>query len=279
MLCEVREYMKGKSKLDKEKTTNNEQLLSGLVSIIMPCYNGEKFIKETIESVLAQTYTSWELLIIDDGSKDSSVDIIKNYQQDKRIKLIQQANAGSAAARNNGIRNAKGQYIALLDSDDIWFPNFLQEQVSFIKNKNTVCVYSAYTRIDEDSNEILGPVKVKKHISLKDMMAVDQIGCLTGLYDREKYGKIYLHEELKSLFDDYAYWIDIVKLEDSAYGNPKVLAKYRVRENSMTSNKKKLIIKHYNFYRNYLKEGRIQSYISVLQWGIQGFIKYKAKIR
>lgn len=147
--------MKEKSKLNKVKTTNNEKLLSGLVSIIMPCYNGEKFIKETIESVLAQTYTSWELLIIDDGSKDSSVDIIKSYQQDQRIKLIQQANAGSAAARNNGIRQSKGQYMALLDSDDLWLPEFLEKQVNFMKEKKAVCVCCSYSRIDEDSNDVL----------------------------------------------------------------------------------------------------------------------------
>ena len=99
---------------------NKEELTSGLVSIVMPCYNGEQFIDETIKSVLNQTYQKWELLVIDDGSRDSSASIVQNYaKDDQRIHLIQQRNAGSAAARNNGIRQSKGQYLALLDSDDI----------------------------------------------------------------------------------------------------------------------------------------------------------------
>lgn len=265
--------MKGKSKLDKVKLTNNEELLSGLVSIIMPCYNGEKFIKETIESVLTQTYTSWELLIIDDGSKDNSVDIIKSYQQDQRIKLIQQANAGSAAARNNGIRHSQGQYMALLDSDDIWLPNFLEEQIKFMKNKNAICVCCSYSRIDEKSNEILKPVIAKKVITSKDMQAVDYVGTLTGVYDQSKYGKVYLKEELNSLLDDYAFFIDVINLEGVAYGNPKILAKYRLRKGSMTNNKKKLIKKHYLFYKNVLNQNLFKSIYSTTKWGITGFFK------
>ncbi|MEK1310452.1 glycosyltransferase family 2 protein [Limosilactobacillus fermentum] len=267
--------MKEKSKLNKVKTTNNEKLLSGLVSIIMPCYNGEKFIKETIESVLAQTYTSWELLIIDDGSKDSSVDIIKSYQQDQRIKLIQQANAGSAAARNNGIRQSKGQYMALLDSDDLWLPEFLEKQVNFMKEKKAVCVCCSYSRIDEDSNDVLRPVIAKSKITSKDMQAIDYVGTLTGLYDQSKYGKIYLREELNSLLDDYAFFTDVINLEGIAYGNPEILAKYRLRQGSMTSNKRKLIKKHYIFYRTHFGQNALQSMVSVIKWGMAGLIKYR----
>lgn len=97
----------------------------GLVSIITPCYNGAKYISETIESVIAQTYLDWEMIIVDDGSEDDSVEIVKKYlERDKRIKLIQQLNSGSAVARNSGIRFCNGQYIALLDADDLWLPNF-----------------------------------------------------------------------------------------------------------------------------------------------------------
>lgn len=259
----------------KENKKIKDKFVRGLVSIIMPCYNGEKFIKETIESVLAQTYASWELLIIDDGSKDGSVDIIKSYQQDQRIKLIQQANAGSAAARNNGIRQSKGQYMALLDSDDLWLPEFLEKQINFIKKKQVVCVCCSYSRIDEDSNDILRPVIAKKVITSKDMQAVDYVGTLTGIYDQSKHGKIYLREELNSLLDDYAFFIDVINLEGVAYGNPEILAKYRVRQGSMTSNKKKLVMKHYSFYRHHLKQNIAQSTVSVIKWGTLGLIKYR----
>ena len=114
----------------------------GLVSVITPCYNGAKYLSETIESVINQTYENWEMIIVDDGSKDDSAEIAAGYsQKDPRIKLICQSNAGSAAARNNGISHAEGRYIALLDADDLWHPDFLEKQLSFIKQKKAVCVY------------------------------------------------------------------------------------------------------------------------------------------
>lgn len=246
-----------------------------LVSIITPCYNGERYINETIDSVLNQTYKNFEMIIIDDGSKDNSSEIIKRYQlKDSRIKFLQQANAGSAAARNNGIRHAKGRYIALLDADDIWKKNFLKEQINFMQQKNTVCVYSSYDRIDENSKVIQHTTKAKPFITKKDMKVMNQIGCLTGLYDSSKFGKIFLKEELNSIRDDYAYWFDIVSLENKAYGNQKSLAKYRVLSNSTTGNKKKLIKKQYDFYRKYLKENPIFASINVIRWGLAGLRKF-----
>lgn len=247
----------------------------GLVSIITPCYNGSKYIAQTIESVLAQTYQNWEMLIIDDGSKDNSAEIIKEYaKKDSRICLIQQPNGGSANARNHGIREAKGQYIALLDADDLWKPEFLTEQIAFMKEKQACCVYSSYERIDENSNECLSPLVCCPFVTYKDMLVRNYIGCLTGLYDCSKNGKIYLHEELKSIRDDYAYWLDVVKISGTAYGNQKVLARYRVLQNSTTGKKKKLIKAQYKFYRNYLKLNPFVSVLHTLRWGIAGLINF-----
>lgn len=251
-------------------------MTKGLVSIITPCYNGAKYISETIDSVLAQTYKDWEMIIIDDGSKDNSAEIVRAYmEKDSRIKFLQQANAGSAAARNNGIRSAEGQYIALLDADDLWEPEFLAEQTAFMTEKNAVCVYCSYRCINENSEEILNPVICREEISTKDMMVTNYIGCLSGLYDCSKHGKVYLKEELKSMRDDYAYWLDIVKLEDKAYGNQKLLARYRVLANSTTGNKKKLIKKQWRFYRDYLKLGVVKSFVNLVRWGLMGLKKYK----
>ncbi|MBS6375844.1 MAG: glycosyltransferase family 2 protein [Clostridium sp.] len=250
-------------------------MIEGLVSIITPCYNGEKYISETIKSVLKQSYTNWEMLIIDDGSKDHSAEIVNSFAiKDQRIKLIQQENKGSAAARNNGIRCAEGQYIALLDADDLWLPEFLEKQISYMKKKNAICVSCAYGRINEKSEDILSPLHPKEIITTKDMMVMNRIGCLSGLYDTSKYGKIYLREELKSIRDDYAYWLDIVRLEGKAYGNQEVLAKYRVLENSTTGNKRKLIRKQYQFYREYLKLEKLASVANLVRWGIAGIIKF-----
>lgn len=246
-----------------------------LVSIITPCYNGSKYVYQTIESVLKQTYSNWEMIIIDDGSKDNSVEVISKYvEQDNRIRLIQQPNGGSANARNNGIRLAEGQYIALLDSDDIWAPTFLESQIRFMKEKNTFLVYGSYNRINENSELILKPYICKKSVTYKDMLWTNYIGCLTGLYDISKYGKVYLREELKSVRDDYAYWLDIMKLCGIAYGNQEVLSSYRVMQSTTTGNKKKLIKKHFKFYREYLKMSFLRSLIHTLYWGILGVLKF-----
>ena len=248
----------------------------GLVSIITPCYNGAKYISETIESVLSQTYKDYEMIIVNDGSKDNSEEIINEYlKKDSRIKYIKQANAGAAAARNNGIRNAEGQYIALLDADDVWHNDFLEKQIKFLKDNNAVVVCSAYERMDENSNTIGKITKPKKIITSKDMHRLNHIGCLTGLYDCKKYGKVYLREELGSIRDDYAYWIDIVEKENKAYGNQEALARYRVLSNSTTGNKKKLIKKQYIFYRTYLKQNPIVALKNLLVWGIRGLIVFR----
>ena len=247
----------------------------GLVSIITPCYNGAKYVAETIESVINQTYKKWEMIIVDDGSKDKSAEIIKTYvNKDSRIKYIYQNNTGSAAARNNGIRRAQGQYIALLDADDVWHKDFLEKQIAFIKKNNAVCVYCSYSKIDDNSRSILRPTISKGIITTKDMKVMNQIGCLTGLYDSSKYGKVYLKESLKSIRDDYAYWYDIVALEDKAYGNKEILADYRVLSNSTTGNKRKLIKKQYKFYREYLKENPFEAFINVIRWGMAGLRKF-----
>lgn len=241
------------------------------VSIITPCYNASRFISQTIDSVLSQTFTDWEMIIVDDGSKDDSSDIVEKYvKKDSRIRLIQQPNGGSANARNHGIREATGRYIALLDADDLWLPQFLEKQIEFMKEKKAICVYSSYKRIDENSNEILKPLICRSFVNYKKMQITNFIGCLTGLYDSSKYGKKYLDEKLKSIRDDYAYWLEIVKLENAAYGNPEVLACYRVIKSSTTGNKLKLVKKQFWFYRNYLKLSFARSLCNLLFWGLRG---------
>ncbi len=245
------------------------------VSIITPCYNASRYISQTIESVLAQDYTDWEMIIVNDGSKDDSAEIVERYAAlDSRIRLIRQPNGGSANARNHGIREAKGRYIALLDADDLWEPCFLSYQLDFMKKHNAVCVFSSYKRINEDSEEIMRPLICRPFVNYKNMLITNQIGCLTGLYDSQKYGKIYLKEELKSVRDDYAYWLDIVKLENAAYGNQEVLASYRVITTSTTGNKFKLVKKQFLFYKDYLKLGFVRSILHTMYWALRGFVKF-----
>lgn len=246
-----------------------------MVSIITPCYNGERFIAETIESVLGQTYPNWEMLIVDDGSQDRTAEIAGRYAaQDPRIKLIRQSNAGTACARNNGMRRAEGRYIALLDADDLWEPSFLERQLEFMRLKGAVCVCCSYRHIDDHSSEIQHPTIAKPEITPGDMCVMNMIGCLTGLYDTAPHGKVYLHEELKSIRDDYAYWYDIVSMAGVAYGNPDILARYRVQTGSTTGNKLALVSKQYRFYRQYLRQKLPTAMLNTLRWGISGLGKF-----
>lgn len=250
----------------------------GLVSIITPVYNGEKYISETIESVIKQTYLDWEMIVVDDGSKDGSAAIVRRYaEKESRITLLQQPNGGSASARNNGIRYANGQYIALLDSDDLWDPDFLKSQLALMKEKNTICVHGSYRRINENSEEILKAWKAKKEVTYKQMQMTNHIACLTGLYDTSKFGKIYLKEELRSIRDDYAYWLDVVKLAGVSYGNQDVLTSYRVISSSTTGKKKKLIRAQFYFYYHYQRLGLFKSILYTMYWGILGVLKFSGK--
>jgi glycosyltransferase involved in cell wall biosynthesis len=246
-----------------------------LVSVITPVYNGGKYIAETIMSVVNQTYQKWEMIIVNDGSTDDSMVIVNEcLAKDARLSLVTQKNAGSAAARNNGIRHARGQYIALLDADDVWEPNFLESQIDFLKTNNAILVYASYKRINELSQEFLKPVLARRVLTYKDMLYTNYIGCLTGLYDITKYGKIYLREELKSIRDDYAYWLDIIKLSGIAYGNPEAVARYRVVRSSTTGKKNKLIRQQFFFYYRYLGLSCPRSMLNTLYWGIRGVIKF-----
>jgi teichuronic acid biosynthesis glycosyltransferase TuaG len=248
----------------------------GLVSIITPMYNGERFIAQTIESVINQTYLNWEMIIIDDGSKDKGADIVKKYiVKDSRIQLLSQTNGGSGAARNNGIREAKGQYISLLDADDTWMPTFLEKQLKLMKEKNALLVYSSHTRIDENSNEILRPFVVPKKVTYTDLLKTCSISCLTGLYDTERFGRVYLREDMKSLRDDYVYWLEIIKKVKIAYGNTEILANYRILGSSASRKKKKVIIPHFKVLYNIEKLGLVRSLYYLGNWAFISYFKYK----
>lgn len=249
---------------------------NNLVSIITPVYNAERYVGLTIESVLSQTYRDWEMIIVNDGSTDGSEEVIRRYaSRDSRIKCFSQQNAGSAAARNNGIRRAEGRYICLLDADDMWDSDFLEMQLKLMKRKNAQLVYSSFRRVDADGKECLRPFLVPKSISYTDMLKTNSIGCLTGIYDSKKYGKFYLHEELGSLRDDYVYWLEILKKVGLAHGNQQVLASYRILSTSQTHDKRKMIKHQYNVYRNVIHLNLVKSLYYLACWAWYGYKKYK----
>ncbi len=254
--------------------THNMQ--DNLVSIITPLYNGEKYLSQTIESVLAQTYPHWEMIIINDGSKDNSEAIAREYaEKDSRIQVFNQPNGGSAAARNNGIHRAEGRYIALLDADDLWEPTFLEMQLALMKEKNAQLVCGAHKRINENNEEILAPFYPPEVITYHDLLKTCSITCLTGLYDTKEHGKVYLHEEFRSLRDDYIFWLEIIKKTGTCYGNQNIVGSYRILGSSVSRNKKKVIRPQYLVYRNVEKLGIFKSCYYLCCWAWNGFIKYK----
>ena len=249
-----------------------------LISIIMPNYNGERFIKDSIDTILNQTYKNWELLIVDDCSKDKSIEIIKKNYNDKRIKLIKlYENKGSAYARNKALRQAQGRYIAFLDSDDLWLNNFLEEQMKFLKANKASLVYCSYYMIDENNKEILNPYIVKDKVSYKDILKFLPIGMLTSLYDTKQIGKYYFEESLGSIRDDYVYWLKILKNIDFGYANPEILARYRIHKNGITKKKYKMILPQFKVYYKIERLGIIKSLYYLLHWSLHGLRKYHTK--
>ena len=246
-----------------------------LISIITPMYNGEKYVSQTIETVLSQSFPHWEMLIVDDGSQDASPKIVSAYaQRDNRVRLIQQPNGGSASARNNALRQAKGRYICFLDADDLWDSNFLEEQLNFLKNHQAALVFSSFRRINAQGDPILKPFIVPTRVNYTDLLKTCSISCLTALFDRAKVGEVYFREELRSMRDDFVFWLSILKHIDYAYGNPTILASYRVFASSTTGNKRKVIKPQFNVYYKVEKLGLIRSLYYLAHWAINGYLKY-----
>jgi len=228
------------------------------VSIITPTYNSEQFIKETLESIIAQTYTNWELLITDDCSKDGTFVLLQEYSKiDKRIKVFQlENNSGPGVARNNSIKQATGRFIAFCDSDDQWKPDKLEKQTKFMLDNDLALSYSNYDMIDEEGNNI-GKVKAPKKINYKTMLRNNYIGCLTAMYDTEKVGKVYMPNIRKR--QDWALWLAILKKTDEAQGLMESLAIYRNHYNSISTNKIKLIRYNYAIYKEVEKFSTLKS--------------------
>ena len=248
-----------------------------LVSIVMPCYNGARHIEDSIKSVLNQCYQNWELIVVDDLSKDNSVAIVDKFvKKDSRIKLVaKETNSGCAASRNQAVELARGDFIAFLDCDDIWDENFLTEQIQFMKHENLDFSCSSYRMIDENNREILYPhIVPPKKFSFESLLRYNIVGTLTAIYRVKSVGKIYFDVNLHSVRDDYACWLDILRKSSRAQSNPKILASYRVHSNSVTSNKFKLIRSHFNFLTKREKLSFFKASHYTLIWGIRGFRKF-----
>lgn len=235
------------------KTLNN----SRLVSIIMPAFNAQEFIKESIESVLIQTYKNFELLVIDDFSTDNTADIVEMYSNlDSRIQLIRKnSNSGVADTRNVGISCAKGRFIAFLDSDDLWTKDKLHYQVNYMINNGYGFTFSNYEIIDETSNKKNKIVFAPGVLDYKKFLKGSKVGCLTVVVDLS----VIQLDDMKSIgHEDYLAWLNILK-NHNGYGLAKTLGYYRDMSNTLSGNKFKAARWQYLIYRKELDLGIFKS--------------------
>ena len=250
-------------------------IMDNIVSIITPLYNSETLIEQTIESVLRQTYKDWELIVIDDASSDGSAKIAESFAtNDERIKLIKlDSNKGPAAARNRGIKEASGRYIAFLDSDDLWYEEKLYKQLKFMKKNSYAFTYTGFEKINEVGKVIGTAFPYKEEVCYYDLLKSNHIGCLTAMIDLKILGhKMYMPDIQKR--QDQGLWLDILKRIDKAYCLNKVLGKYRIRKDSISINKITNIKFQWQLYRELEKLNIIQSFYYMLCYAFYGIRKY-----
>jgi len=231
---------------------------NNLVSIIMPVYNANGFIDNSIKSVINQTYKNWELLIIDDCSTDGSSEIAYEYSCIyENIKYYKhEKNEGVAVARNTGIENAEGKYIAFLDSDDFWDFEKLEKQIKFMEDNNYYFTYTSYEMVDKKGDQLHKVIKPPKKLDYRKLLKGNNIGCFTVVINKEEIDFISMP---KIKHEDYAAWLKILKTGYIAYGLNEKLGFYRITDDGITSNKFSSAIWTWNIYRRYLNFSLLKS--------------------
>lgn len=220
-------------------------LKDGLVSIIMPSYNSEEFITKSILSVQKQTYEDWELIIVDDCSTDSTARTVELINDDRIKLIILKENSGAAYARNKGIESARGEFLAFLDSDDLWTEEKLSNQIQFMRNNQYDFTCTEYAEMDETQN-LVNVVKVKDKLDYDGVLKYCP-GNSTIMYNAKNLGKYYA--PLIKRRNDFAMWLKVIKKAKYIYGLHETNSIYRVRAHSLSSNKKKLIKYQWEVYR------------------------------
>lgn len=238
----------------------------GLVSVIIPFYNTEKYLEESINSVISQTYINWELFLVDDASTDSSITIARKYEaQDKRIKVLPlEFNKGKADAINYALDFVGGQYIAFLDGDDIWMPTKLERQIEFMKNGGYPIGSTSYTQFYDKTGNEGRLFKALEKVDYKRMLLDCPVGNSTVIYDASIIG-IQKVPNIRKRSDD-ALWLQILRITPYIWGVNEVLMKYRIREASLSSKKMSLIKYHWKLYRSIEKMNIFSSCFHIFYW-------------
>lgn len=253
--------------------------MAGLVSIVMPSFNTAPFIAESIQSVLAQSYKDWELIIVDDCSTDNSDEVVKPYLNDERIKYLKnEKNSGAAVSRNRALREAKGRWIAFLDSDDLWMPDKLEKQIQFMERNGYHFSYTNYAETDVEGKRNGITVTGPKRITKTGFFNYCWPGCLTVMYDAETVGLIQITDIKKN--NDYAMWLKVCQKAD-CYLLEEELALYRRgRAGSVSTHSIKTMIGwHYKLYKEAEGENPIVAVFNTGRNLVFGFYKKKRYVR
>ena len=252
--------------------------MNDLVSVIMPSYNTAGYIGQSIQSVIEQTYPNWELIIVDDCSTDNTDEIVLSFDDKRIIYLKNEMNGGAAISRNRALREAKGRWIAFLDSDDLWIPEKLEKQISFMEENNYSFSYTNYEEIDENGNKtgvkVTGPKRITKH----GMYNYCWPGCLTVMYDVEKVGLIQIEDIKKN--NDYAMWLQVCKKAD-CYLLDENLARYRRgRTGSISTNNIVAMVGwHYKLFKKIECRSALSSIFATGNNIIWGYYKKKRYVK
>lgn len=245
-----------------------------LISVIMPLYNAESFVSEAIESVRCQTVENWELFVIDDCSTDGSVDVARKYCEiDPRIKLLRnEKNSGVSVTRNRGIDAARGEYIAFLDSDDVWLPEKLQRQLSLMKEKNGDISYCSYAIIGADGKKAKDDYLVRARAEFKNILKENYIQCSAMLIRADLVKEIKFRTDF--YHEDYILGLDLLRRGCVAVGCTEILLKWRYIENSRSFNKVKSAKNRWLIYRKYLHFSVFKSLYYQMHYLVAGLKKY-----
>ncbi len=247
---------------------------NNVVSVIIPAYNAEKYIGQTLESVLAQDYDELEILVIDDCSKDGTLELVKKYSERyPQIKIIELAlNSGVAVARNTAIERATGRYIAFMDSDDLWESNKISSQIKLMRDNDATMAFTAIDMIDDDGNCVKGKRKIKTVVDYKILLHNTVIPTSSVVIDREKSGDFRM--PLLRSGQDYATWLMLLRNGVKAYGIDEALVHYRVGHKSLSSNKLKSIKQVYTIQTQQEKICKISAAYNTLCFAINALKKY-----
>lgn len=251
-----------------------EQYQRGLVSIITPVYHAERFIEQTILSVQAQTYQDWEMILVDDCSNDHSGDIIKSLAvEDVRIRYYRlEKNSGAAVARNTAIGFAKGEYLAFLDSDDLWLPEKLSQQLAYMKEKKCTFSFTRINFIDADNKIVKSKVPIPERIDYRHLLRQTVIATSTVLINRRSFPDFTM--PLRRGGQDYATWLMLLRHTDFAYGLDACLTSYRISDHSLSSNKFSSIRQVYEIQTQDEKISKVKAVFNTFCFCVYAFKKH-----